>query len=167
MGIKTGTFKWDIKEISNALKIKESDVRLYFTDGRRVSFILERRLAYEILNGKLAPNEGEGYDLLDSTGGKWEVRSISKGGIYFCPSYMVGSGRSFELRGFLSKLKEIKGYIISDIESFPEVRFWIIPVEQVKKWWDSKQLGTTTKISREKALQLIEEISNSGQRGLG
>lgn len=42
MKIKTGIFKWDIKEIANALKIKESDVRLYFTDGRRVSFILER-----------------------------------------------------------------------------------------------------------------------------
>lgn len=79
---------------------------------------------------------------------------------------MVGFGRSFELKGFLNKLKEIKGYIISDIETFPEVRFWIIPVEQAKQWWDSKQLGTTTKISHDKALQLIGEISNSGQRGL-
>lgn len=159
MAIKTGLFKWDIKEIANALKIKETDVRLYFTDGRRVSFILERRLAYEVLNGSLAPNEGAGYDLVDSVGGKWEVRSISKGGIYFCPSYMVGSGRSFELKGFLKKLKEIKGYIVSDIDSFPEVRFWIIPVEQVVHWWKTGELGTTTKISREKALQLIDEIS--------
>lgn len=154
MTIKTGLFKWDIKEIANALKIKETDVRLYFTDGRRVSFILERRLAYEVLNGSLAPNEGAGYDLVDSVGGKWEVRSISKGGTYFCPSYMVGSGRSFKLKGFLKKLKEIKGYIVSDIDSFPEVR-WIIPVEQVAHWWKTGELGTTTKISREKALQLI------------
>lgn len=159
MAIKTGLFKWNIKEIANALKIKENDVRLYFTDGRRVSFILERRLAYEVLNGSLAPNEGAGYDLVDSAGGKWEVRSISKGGIYFCPSYMVGSGRSFELRGFLKKLKEIKGYIVSDIDSFPEVRFWIIPVEQVAHWWKTGELSTTTKISHEKALQLIDEIS--------
>ena len=43
MAIKTGVFKWNITEISKALKIKEADVRLYFTDGRRVSFILERR----------------------------------------------------------------------------------------------------------------------------
>ena len=30
MGIKTGLFKWDIKDIAKALKIKETDVRLYF-----------------------------------------------------------------------------------------------------------------------------------------
>ena len=158
MVIRKGIFTWNIKEISNALKIKESDVKLYFTDGRRVSFILERRLADEILKGKLAPSEGAGYDLIDSSGGKWEVRSISKGGIYFCPSYMVGSGRSFEENGFLRKLKEIKGYIISDIESFPEVPFWIVPVEIVINWWKKGELGTSTKISHEKALRLIGQI---------
>ena len=42
-----------------------------------------------------------GYDLIDAKGGKWEVRSISKGGIYFSPSYMVGSGRSFNKKDFL------------------------------------------------------------------
>lgn len=157
--IKKGLFKWNIKEIAKALKIKEGDVKLYFTDGRRVSFILERRLAYEIFKGKLAPSEGAGYDLIDTNGGKWEVRSISINGIYFCPSYMVGSGRSFELNGFLEKLKEIKGYIISDIETFPEVNFWIIPVEQIINWWEAGELGTTTKITREKALQLIDTIS--------
>lgn len=158
MKIKTGVFKWNIKEIAKALKIKENDVRLYFIDGRRISFILERRLAYEILKGNLAPNEGAGYDLIDLSGGKWEVRSISKMGVYFCPSYMVGSGRSFELKGFLKKLKEIKGYILSDIDSFPEVHFWIIPVEQVISWWERGQLGPTTKISRERALKIINEI---------
>ncbi len=158
MGIKKGLFKWDIKEIAKALKIKETDVRLYFTDGRRISFMLERRLAYEILKGQLAPSEGAGYDLIDAKSGKWEVRSISKGGIYFCPSYMVGSGRSFNEEGFLKKLKEIKGYIISDIKSFPEIPFWIIPVEQVIKWWKEGKLGTTTKISRQAALNLISAI---------
>jgi hypothetical protein len=148
------------------LKIKETDVRLYFTDGRRISFMLERRLAYEILKGQLAPNEGAGYDLIDSKGGKWEVRSISRGGIYFCPSYMVGSGRSFNEKGFLKKLKELKGYIISDIESFPEIPFWIIPVEQVIQWWEEGKLGTTTKISRKVALNLISGISNNSQSTL-
>src|SRR3989344_2807512 len=159
MAIKTGVFKWNITEISKALKIKEADERLYFTDGRRVSFILERRIAYEILKGSLAPSEGAGYDVLDTDGGKWEVRSISKDGIYFCPSYMVGSGRKFELQGFLKKLKEVRGYIISDIESFPEVPFWIIPVEQVKRWWEHGKLGKNTKITRATALSLIANLS--------
>jgi hypothetical protein len=154
-----GFFTWNVKQIADALKIKEADVRLYFTDGRRVSFLLERRLAYEVLHGKLAPSEGAGYDLIDSHGGKWEVRSITRDGIYFCPSYMVGSGRSFNKKGFLEKIREIKGYIISDIESFPDVPFWVVPSRQVIAWWKDGELGTTTKISREKALKLVKSIA--------
>ena len=111
---KKGTLEWDEQEIASALMISTEDVRAYFTDGRRVSFLLERRISKEIIRGTLAPSEGAGYDLLDSQGGKWEVRSISKGGIYFCPSYMVGSGRSFEVDGFLKKLQEVKGYIVTE-----------------------------------------------------
>lgn len=151
-----GLLAWDIDAISSALKISNDDVREYFTDGRRVSFILERRLAKEIIKGKLAPSEGAGYDLLDSQGRKWEVRSITKGGIYFCPSYMVGSGRSFDEPGFLSKLAEIEGYIISDVESFPNVPFWILPKTTVENWWHNGKLGAGTKISRVVALKLLE-----------
>lgn len=86
-----GKLTWDINEIAGALKINAEDVREYFTDGRRVSFILERRIAREVLKGTISPSEGAGFDIIDSSGGKWEVRSISRGGIYFCPSYMVGS----------------------------------------------------------------------------
>jgi hypothetical protein len=155
---KNGILSWDVEEIARALKISKTDVREYFTDGRRVSFILERRIAREIFNGSIASSEGAEYDILDKNGGKWEVRSISKDGIYFCPSYMVGSGRSFNEEGFLKKLKEIQGYIISDIESFPDIPFRIITTDQIKKWWESGKLGNTTKISRNKALDLLEEI---------
>ncbi len=151
-----GLLTWNINEIANALKIGESDVREYFTDGRRVSFILERRLAYEVIKGKLAPSEGAGYDLLDSQGRKWEVRSVTKSGIYFCPSYMVGSGRSFNEPGFLANLKEIEGYIVSDVESFPNVPFWILSKTTVECWWRGGKLGTSTKISRTGALKLLE-----------
>lgn len=153
-----GKLIWDIEEIARALKISVEDVREYFTDGRRVSFILERRIAREILKGTLSPSEGAGFDIVDSDGGKWEVRSISIGGVFFCPSYMVGSGRHFEEGGFLTKLSDIKGYIIADVESFPNIPFWIIPSEQVRRWWREHRLGTTTKISREKALGLVREL---------
>jgi len=158
MTIKTGLLKWDITELVTALKIKASDVHLYFTDGRRVSFLLERRVAYEILNGSIASSEGASYDVIDNNGGKWEVRSISRSGIYFCPSYMVGSGRSFDETGFLEKLEEIKGYVVADIESFPNVPFWFIPKEQVLSWWESGKLGTSSKISRKTAFKLLKSI---------
>ena len=151
----TGQFEWDLSSISQSLKISEDDVRAYFTDGRRVSFLLERRIAFEELKGSLAPSEGAGYDVLDAEGRRWEVRSISRGGIYFCPSYMVGSGRKFNEPGFREKLREIAGYIVSDIEGFPTVPYWTIPTSTVVEWWDNGSLGTTTKISRQKALALL------------
>lgn len=109
------------------------------------------------MKGTLAPTEGAGYDLIDSKGGKWEVRSITKKGIYFSPSYMVGSGRRFNKKGFISKLDEIEGYIISDVESFPDIKFWIIEKNEVIGWWKKKELGSSTKISRDKILKLLEE----------
>jgi hypothetical protein len=155
----TGILTWNLEEISRALKIRPDDVRLYFTDGRRVSFLLERRLALEVLGGSLASSEGAGYDLLDPQGRKWEVRSISKGGIYFCPSYMVGSGRSFHEAGFLAKLHELEGYIVSDLESFPDVPFWFVPKSVVQAWWQEKRLGPATKISRAGALTLLKAMA--------
>ena len=101
---------------------------------------------------------GAGFDIVDPEGERWEVRSISRGGIYFCPSYMVGSGRSFDKHGFLSKLSELKGYIIADIESFPQIPFWIIPSDQVLMWWNEGELGPTTSISRNKALELVYSL---------
>ncbi|NPA34471.1 MAG: hypothetical protein GXO48_06050, partial [Chlorobi bacterium] len=148
---------WDVEEIAKALKIRPEDVKEYFTDGRRVSFIVERRIAREVLKGTLAPTEGAGYDVIDSKGGKWEVRSITKRGIYFCPSYMVGSGRHFEEKGFLRKLDELEGFIIADVVSFPDIPFWIVSVEQIKDWWKRGELGKNTIISRKKALKLLKE----------
>ncbi len=158
---RTGILLWNVESMASALGLQPNDVREYFTDGRRVSFILERRLAREVLQATLAPSEGAGYDLIDPDGHKWEVRSISKGGIYFCPSYMVGSGRVFEKSGFLEKLREIKGYVVSDLESFPETRYWVIHTEQVLVWGDAGMLGKNSHISRAKALQLV---SGDGQR---
>ena len=152
----SNVLSWNITHISKALKISKKDVKEYFTDGRRISFLLERRLAKEVLHGKLPDSEGEDYDVLDSKGRKWEVRSISKGGVYFCPSYMVGSGRHFEEQGFLDKLKDIKGYMLCDIERFPHVPFWVVASDEVKAWWDSNELGTWTGISRKKALALLK-----------
>jgi len=151
-----GTLSWILPELAKALRIGEADVREYFTDGRRVSFLLERRIAHEVIKGRLAPTEGAGYDLIDPEGLKWEVRSITEStGIYFCPSYMVGKGRKFDKPGFLTKLEDIAGYIVSDIESFPDIPFWILPKDLVRAWWDSGKLGVNSSVSRKKALALL------------
>jgi len=155
-----GSLSWNLEQIAAALKISTDAVQEYFTDGRRVSFILERRIANEVLKATLAKSEGAGYDLVDASGDKWEVRSISAGGVYFCPSYMVGSGRTFNEPGFLEKLGEIKGYILTDITSFPDVPFWVVKSETVKDWWQKRLLGSATKVSRTTALNLVRQLGS-------
>ena len=153
--INKSEFHWSLPELAYALKLSESEIKEYFTDGRRVSFLLERRLAKEVLKGKLAPSEGASFDVFDADGGKWEIRSVSQSGVYFCPSYMVGSGRSFDEKGFLKKLDLIKGYIVSDITEFPKVPFWTIPVKNVRDWWNNGYLGVNSKVTRKSFLKLL------------
>jgi hypothetical protein len=143
------------------MKLRDEAVREYFTDGRRVSFLLERRIASEVLHGKTAPSEGAPFDAIDDTGGRWEVRSLSRHGVYFCPSNMVGSSRHFETAGFLKKLEGIRGYVVADIESFPDVPYWRVRSEQVLAWWRSGALGSDSKISREKALAMFAGLKRS------
>ena len=158
--IKTGKLNWDINELARTMKIDKSEVVEYFTDGRRVSFVIEVRLSKEFFSGQRAPSEGASFDILDSKGLKWESRSISKD-VYFCPSYMVGSGRIFSEKGFLEKLDEIEGYVLSDISKFPEIPFYIINKEIIKEWYSQKKLGNTTKISRDRIISLIEKNGTS------
>jgi hypothetical protein len=42
------TMTWDADEFARALKVTVQDVKEYFTDGRRVSFIIKRRLNNEL-----------------------------------------------------------------------------------------------------------------------
>ena len=46
--------RWDEEELASAFRVTPQDVREYLTDGRRVSFIIERRLMWENPGWKLA-----------------------------------------------------------------------------------------------------------------
>lgn len=139
---------WDPALLAAAFKVTEADITEYLTDGRRVSFIIERRLKWEHSGWELAPSEGAGYDLRDPDGGLWEVRSITRGGVYFNPSNQVGSGRKFGEEGFFAKLAGIRGFILSDIVGFPTVDCFVVPMEYVRRWYDEGQLGANAKVSR-------------------
>lgn len=143
---------WDEQELARAFRVSVTDVREYLTDGRRVSFMIERRLANEHQGWNLARSEGAGYDLIDPQDGKWEVRSITRGGVYFPPSYQVGSGRRFDETGFLEKLRSIQGYILSDITVFPAVEVYVVPVSNIVRWHSQLRLGVNARVSRRKFL---------------
>jgi hypothetical protein len=139
---------WDADQIAAAFGVTVDDIREYLTDGRRVSFIIERRLKWDHPGWTLAPSEGAGYDLTDPNGGKWEVRSVTGGGVYFNPSNQVGSGRRFNELGFQDKLSRINGFILADIMVFPCVDIYVVPVSNVLRWHRAKLLGKNARVSR-------------------
>ena len=157
--MQIGTLTWDVEALARELHLSVDDTLVYFQDGRRCSFITERRIAKEFIGGRLADSEGAAYDVFDQDGKKWEVRSLTRSGIYFCPSYMVGAGRKFDEAGFQAKLDEIKVYYVARITTFPEVEVFKIDVEQVRKWHKNKELGPSTKISKPKMEQLLTTIA--------
>ena len=145
--------EWDELALAAAFRVQPADVREYLTDGRRVSFIIERRLVWEHPGWALAPTEGAGYDLLDPEGGRWEVRSITGQGVYFNPSNQVGKGRAFDAGGLQAKLNGVKGFILSDIVGFPVVDVFVVPVANVQRWYQAGKLGANAKVARAKFLR--------------
>lgn len=149
--------KWNIAELSTAMKIAEDDVISYFTDGRRVSFLLERHLS-KLYEGALAKSERDSYDFEDIFGGKWEVRSITKSGTFFSPSIDVGGKREFNEENLLNKIKNLAGYILCDVTQFPEVKIYEIPSNTVIKWFKNRDIGKNASPALKKIQRLIAEL---------
>lgn len=158
MATPNGYLIFDEAILAKGFDLPPEDVRAYFTDGRRVSFILERRLARNVLRGTLAPGEGDAFDVEDKLGRKWEVRSVTRRGTYFTPSEMVGKGRHFREKEFLEKLDKIYGFIISDIDLFPKIPFWMIRSTSIKELYSNKKLGKNAKVSQKTARIILGEL---------
>jgi hypothetical protein len=153
--------KWDLEKLAEAFGVTPDDIKEYLTDGRRASFIIERKLKWMNPGWTLALSEGAGYDLRDPEGGLWEVRSITSQGVYFNPSNQVGKGRVFDESGFQAKLNGLRGFILSDIVEFPIIDIFVVSVDDVKSWHNQKLLGANAKVSRAKFLkQLVPTISD-------
>lgn len=145
---------WNISDLAKAMKLSKKVTEDYFKDGRRASPLLERRLA-RVLKWKLTDSERTGWDLKDWRGGKWEVRCITKEGVYFNPSMNVGGSRGYNKTAYSNKLKVLKGYILCDIVTFPKVTFWKVPKKAVREWKRKKKLRKDTKITRTNVLKLL------------
>lgn len=144
-------FSWDVGALAAAFGVTRDDVREYLTDGRRASFMIERRLK-TLLGWSLAPSEGAAFDLRDRQGGLWEVRSITSSGVYFTPSNQVGSGRRYDEAAYMRKLGNLRGFILTDIVDFPIVRCFRVDVEIVRGWQTAGKLGANARVSRSRFL---------------
>lgn len=154
-----GKFVWDNRKLCDALGLSDVRVRECFTDGRFVSFLIQRRMEKEI-GGALVPSgEGGGHDLIDVYGKIWEVRTITPSGVYFCPSRMLGTGRHFKRQAFLEWLNGREGFILVDVYEFPSVYYWPVPSSVVTDWFLRGEIGDA-KISRLGILELLRRHSS-------
>jgi hypothetical protein len=151
-----GKLEWDAVKLADAMYLSEEDVIKYFKDGRRISYILERRICKEVLHGELPESEGAWFDLFDADGERWEVRSVTDKGTYFCPSSMIGAGRVFDEDGFLKKLENIKGYILADITTFPVVEYWSVSSWEVIDMYVNGKMAANTKMTRDRVIKLTK-----------
>lgn len=128
----TGILKFDPEFIGEGLGLTSEQVKDWFHDGRNVSKVMEMNLANK-LGFKLAATDDD-HDLVDPDGKYWEVRCLTERGANFAPSNMTGAGRKFNMEGLIAKLQLVKGYVVADIQLFPDVPYWVLPVHVVEGW---------------------------------
>ena len=101
--------------------LSQEQVNKLFTDGRRASGFLEIQLEewYDGLEFK----DGKGYDHINKNipGQLYDAKCFTKGGAKFCPSVMLGAGRSVDEQKLWEHAMNMI-YIFTDVVSFPEVR---------------------------------------------
>lgn len=99
--------------------LSQERVNKLFTDGRRASGFLELQL--EEWFPELSFVDGKGYDHVDIAGVKYDAKCFTKGGAKFCPSVMLGAGRSVDEEKLWKHAHEMI-YIFCDVVEFPKVR---------------------------------------------
>jgi len=130
------SIKWDLLDISNSLKITTGNTLRFLRDGRNSSFLLKFYLS-NMLNLELVEGHNAPTQLISSSGNIWIIKTCTKiSGVSFCQNSMIGKGRKFNAVDFLKHLEENKGFLVCDIESFPEVNVYKISSKKVKEYFD-------------------------------
>ena len=99
--------------------LSQECVNKLFTDGRRASGFLELQL--EKWFPELTFVDRKGYDHIDINGKKYDAKCFTKGGAKFCPSVMLGAGRSVDEQKLWEHANNMI-YIFCDVVDFPKVK---------------------------------------------
>ncbi len=129
---KKTTFNIDtiyLSDLSNSLQFGSIPIAvLYniFKDGRLSGLLIEHLIESMFLNLTRLKQENSSLDFIDSKGGRYEVRVITKNGVKFIPSHMIGKGRKFNQEGFDEKLAQIDYFLLCDVNNFPKISIFTI-----------------------------------------
>lgn len=151
--LATGLFEWDVAKVAEGMHLPPERVLQFFKDGRRFAWLLEESLAAR--HAMTREGETADYDLTDGAGRRWEVRCCTKGGLFFCPSNMIGKGRKFNFENWVTKQAQVSGWIVADINTFPRVPYWVIPAAIVGGWWNSGSIGPSTQCAYPRFRELL------------
>lgn len=118
------TIKFNFKNLISALDIEEKHVRRFLMDGRNAAFLLKFKLSEElgfsIVEGQNAPAQ-----LIGNNGKIWIIKTCTSiSGVSFCANSMIGSGRRFNSQKFFDRLKENIGFLVCNLECFPEINVY-------------------------------------------
>ena len=130
------TLKWYAEDLSLALKINKENVLRFLRDGRNSSFLLKFRLS-RILSWSLVEGHNAPTQLVAPNGDVWVIKTCTKiSGVSFCQNSMIGKGRKFNAKDFLESLKEYAGFLICDVDGFPDVPVHKIESRKVKDLYE-------------------------------
>lgn len=92
-----------------------------FRDGRFCCEPLSRHLEQQFDGLEFVDRKG--YDFIHPELGKIEKKQITKGGLKFCPSAMIGAGRKVNYQEVVEHIHNLNlVYVLADITEFPKVR---------------------------------------------
>ena len=114
------TFTHTIRDVSFG-GLPQAQVNEIFKDGRPFSHFVEEWLANEY---PLVHVPGcKSYDHVDKVFKDvfYDEKTFTKGGCLFCPSSMIGTGRTFDQQAFEEKSKKLIFCIVSNV-NFPEIK---------------------------------------------
>lgn len=152
----------DTESIADAFGVRPDDVIDNLKDGRAASRWMESMIKHQMsLDGH--DNDSDSYDVRDKQD-KWEVRTLTNNGVYFCPNNMRGQGRAFEEEGFLEKLNEVEGYIICDVRKIPEIKFAVLSNVAVLDAYERGDLNKSTQISGSKGDKTLARMQQESRQ---
>lgn len=100
--------------------IEEKELIKLFKDGRVSGIIAEKFLETEFENLKRMELESANVDILNTrTASRYEVRTITKGGVNLIPSKMIGKGRKYNEEEYILKLQFINYFLFVDVRNLP------------------------------------------------
>jgi len=123
------TYQFTIEEFGFSGLSKETMVSI-LSDGRVFSHFIEQWLTTVFPLVHVPGCKAYDHTHAENPELKYDQKTFTRGGCRFCPSNMIGQGRSFNSEIFLEKSKKLTYIVVSNLE-FPQIRVKFVQGEEL------------------------------------